>query len=111
MWESLLGVADGLVESIGEGVTQVLDGRVDLQVQKLQEKRKDPEVLKAVEPAKAQRTDGATIVGQTPQSVAAQHSGQGADTIMGFDKQTVMIGGGVLTALILSIALIARGSR
>jgi len=111
MWESLMGVADGLIESIGEGVTEVLDGRIDLEVQKRQETRKDPEVLKAVEPQKAQRTDGSTIVGNAPQNVAAQHSVPATSTIMGFDKQTVLIGGGVLTALIVSIALIARGGR
>ena len=103
MWESLMGVADGLLESVGEGVTQVLDGRVDLKVQQLQEHRKDPEVLKAAEPVKAQRTDGSTIVGKT------NNEGQvlAPNTIMGIDKQTLMISGGVLTALILAVALIA----
>ena len=105
MWESLLGIADGLVESVGEGVTQVIDSRVGLQVQKLQEKRKDPEVLKAAEPKKAQRTDGATIV-----AAASANSAQAtANTIMGIDKQTLMIGGGVLTALVISIVLLTRG--
>ncbi|WP_435275699.1 hypothetical protein ACMAZF_01305 [Psychrobium sp. nBUS_13] len=106
MWESLLGIADGLVESVGEGVTQVLDGRVDLEVQKLQETRKDPDVLKAVEPVKATRTDGSTIVGDTNKAgeVVAPKP-----MFMGMDKQTLMIGGGVLTALIVGVAVIARG--
>jgi len=106
MWESLLGVADGIVESIGEGVTQVLDGRVDLEVQKLQETRKDPEVLKSVEPVKATRTDGSTIVGNTNKAGEVITP---KPTFMGVDKQTLMIGGGVLTALILGVAFVAKG--
>lgn len=106
MWESLVGIADGLIESVGEGVTQVLDGRVDLEVQKLQETRKDPDVLKSVEPVKATRTDGSTIVGNTNKAgevIAPKPA------FMGVDKQTLMIGGGVLTALILGVAFVVRG--
>ena len=104
MWESLWGVGAGLVESIGEGVTEVLDSRVNLEVQKLQETRKDPEVLKAAEPIKATRTDGSTIVGTTTQSGLAVPA---TDMIMGFEKQTVMIAGGVISAIILAGILIA----
>lgn len=108
MWESLRGVADGLLESVGEGLTEVLDGRIDLQVQKLQETRKDPETLKAVEPVKAKRTDGSTIVGNTNSAgdVIAPKP-----TIMGFDRQTVLIGSGVALALITALGFALRGGR
>lgn len=111
MWEEFLNFGEGLIESVGEGVTQVIDGKIDLEISRHQEQAKDPEELKAVEPIKGTATDGSTIVGQTPQNAAAQRSMAMPDTIMGFDKQTVFIGGGVLTALVISVALIVRGGR
>ena len=109
MWDFLGEFGEGLLESVGEGVTQVIDGKVDLELAQYQEAAKDPEELKAVEPIKGTATDGSTIVGQTPQTTAT--TATMSDTIMGFDKQTVLIGGTVFITLILSVALVSRGGR
>lgn len=98
MWEFLGEVGEDLWESVGEGVTEVIDSKLGLEVAKTKEQRKDPEVLKAVEPVKAKRTDGSTIVAAKPTT-----------TVLGIDKQTLMVGGGVLTALVLAVTFIVRG--
>jgi len=102
MWEDLLKFGEGAWESVSEGVTQYVDGAIDLQLTKQSEQAKDPDVLKAAEPEKAKRTDGSTIV--APMSATATRQ----TLVTGVDNTVVLVGGVVVVALLL---MLARGGK
>ena len=98
MWEDLLNFGEGAWESISEGAVQYVDNLVDSQVTNQQEAGKDPEVLNQLEPEKAQRTDGSTIVEQpAPQQL-----------VNGIDNTWLLVGGAVL---LVGVVALARGGR
>ena len=100
MWEDLFKFGEGAWESIGEGANRYMDGMIDLEISKNQEKAKDPEVLNLVEPKKATRTDGSTIVAAP---VAAQQP-----LISGIDNTVLLVGASLL--MICMVLLTRRSS-
>jgi len=91
------------IDYVGDGITETVDGFVSVDTPEVKEQRKDPAVLKAAEPQKGQRTDGSTIV------AARAPQGSAVSPIMGFDQTTLMIGGGILVALlVVSVSVMGR---
>ena len=103
MWDSLKEIGGSLWEGVSEGVTEYVDGWVDYEHSKRAEAARDPEVLKQVEPTKAKRTDGSTVVAtHTPTQVETQQQGQNqAQWIAGVDNKVVMGVGAVVLILLL----------
>jgi hypothetical protein len=95
-WASALEYGDGLLESVGEGLTSLTDGLIDAKVQEIQNKKANVEVQKTLEPVKGKTVSGQTIVDTSSMKVGS----------LSIPNNMLYVGGG-LVALVL-VYLVAK---